>query len=99
MKYCLGQSVILLKFVLTNIIEMDCRKCGACCIAPSLSSFIPGMGKNKLKNTRCIHLDENMLCKLFASPDRPIVCNECKADPLFCGNNFDEAIIIFNSLE
>lgn len=78
---------------------MNCRKCGACCIAPTISSEIPGMGNGKQKNTRCIHLDENMLCSLFNSPDRPKVCHECKPDPLFCGENFEDAIRIFNSLE
>ncbi len=79
---------------------MECRKCGACCIAPSISSNIPGMPEGgKSPNTRCIHLDDNMLCKIFTSPDRPRVCHESKADPVFCGKNFDEAIKIFNSLE
>ena len=35
---------------------MDCRSdCGACCIAPSISSPIPGMPNGKPANTRCIH--------------------------------------------
>ncbi len=79
---------------------MDCRKCGACCIAPSISSNIPGMPVGgKAANTRCIHLDENMLCKIFTRADRPTVCHESLADEVFCGKNFDEAVKIFNSLE
>ncbi|MGO2368564.1 MAG: YkgJ family cysteine cluster protein, partial [Serratia sp. (in: enterobacteria)] len=32
---------------------MDCRAdCGACCIAPSISSPIPGMPNGKPANTR-----------------------------------------------
>jgi Fe-S-cluster containining protein len=78
---------------------VNCRKCGACCIAPSISSPIPGLPNGKPKNFRCPHLDENNLCKLYNSTERPLVCSECKADPEFCGKNFDEAIKIFNSLE
>ncbi|MDL2262054.1 YkgJ family cysteine cluster protein [Bacteroidales bacterium OttesenSCG-928-I21] len=76
-----------------------CRKCGACCIAPSISSEIPGMKTGKAKNQKCIHLTNNKLCELFDNPNRPKVCIECKPDPVFCGKNFDEAIKIFNSLE
>jgi len=57
------------------------------------------MPDGKPKNIRCIHLDENNKCKLYNSPDRPLVCSKCKPDPDFCGNSFDEAIKIFNSLE
>ncbi|QSA20024.1 YkgJ family cysteine cluster protein, partial [Vibrio furnissii] len=42
---------------------MDCRLgCGACCIAPSISSPIPGMPNGKPAGTRCIQLNENNLC-------------------------------------
>ncbi len=45
---------------------MDCRSdCGACCIAPSISSPIPGMPLGKPANTRCVHLDDNMRCGIF----------------------------------
>jgi hypothetical protein len=53
----------------------------------------------KPSNTPCIHLTNDMLCGLWEKPERPIVCHQCKADILFCGNNFDEAVKIFNSLE
>jgi Fe-S-cluster containining protein len=41
---------------------MDCRPgCGACCIAPSISSPIPGMpvvdGISKPAGVRCVQLD------------------------------------------
>ncbi len=78
---------------------MECRKCGGCCTAPSISSPIPGMPSGKPSNTPCIHLTKDMLCGLWEKPDRPLVCHQCKADPMFCGNNFDDAVKIFNSLE
>ncbi|MGK3606278.1 YkgJ family cysteine cluster protein, partial [Klebsiella variicola] len=39
---------------------MECRTdCGACCIAPSISSPIPGMPQGKPANPRCIQLSEH----------------------------------------
>jgi Fe-S-cluster containining protein len=39
---------------------MECREhCGACCIAPSISSPIPGMPRGKPGGVRCIHLSED----------------------------------------
>ena len=43
---------------------MDCRAgCGACCIAPSISSPIPGMPEGKPAGVRCVQLDEEDRCK------------------------------------
>ena len=54
---------------------MDCRTdCGACCIAPSISSPIPGMPDGKPANTRCTHLADTFLCQIFTSPLPPKVC-------------------------
>ncbi|MEI0618555.1 YkgJ family cysteine cluster protein, partial [Pseudomonas aeruginosa] len=51
---------------------MQCRAgCGACCIAPSISSPLPGMPAGKPAGVRCLHLDENHLCGLFGRPERP----------------------------
>lgn len=78
---------------------MECRKCGACCIAPSISSPIPGMPNGKLAMTACVNLDESMKCTLWDSADRPLVCQNFKPDSLFCGINFKDAIKILSSLE
>ena len=38
---------------------MECRKgCGACCIAPSISSPLPGLPFGKMPGDRCPHLNE-----------------------------------------
>ena len=61
---------------------MKCRVgCGACCIAPSISSYIPGMPNGKPAGVRCIQLDENNYCKLFERSERPAVCKR-GAQPL-----------------
>ena len=66
---------------------MECRLgCGACCIAPSISSTIPGMPNGKPAGERCIQLDDHNLCKLFNMPERPNVCLAFKADMHVCGD-------------
>lgn len=79
---------------------MQCRAgCGACCIAPSISSAIPGMPAGKPAGIRCIHLTETNLCAIFDHPERPQVCADFKADDYVCGNSRDEALILITALE
>lgn len=78
---------------------IECRPgCGACCIALSISSSIPGMERGKPVGVRCIHLLEDYRCALFGKPERPDVCSAFRAERLFCGNNRDEAMKILMSL-
>lgn len=79
---------------------MECRAgCGACCVAPSISSPIPGMPKGKPAGVRCIHLSLANLCGLFGSPERPAVCADFSADPELCGSSTEEAIRLIGWLE
>ena len=79
---------------------MQCRAgCGACCIAPSITSPIPGMPLGKPAGVRCLHLDPDYLCGLFAHPDRPAVCAAFTADPVVCGNNREQALQLLSLLE
>ncbi|MCF7513192.1 YkgJ family cysteine cluster protein [Pseudoalteromonas sp. L23] len=79
---------------------MDCRLgCGACCIAPSISTPIPGMPNGKPAGKRCIQLDENNLCKLFNQPERPQVCLQFKAMEDVCGDSNEAAMQIITELE
>lgn len=72
---------------------MDCRSgCGACCIAPSISSPIPGMPQGKAAGQRCLHLSADLLCALFDKPERPAVCGQFKADEDVCGVDQADAI-------
>jgi len=78
---------------------MECRSgCGACCIALSISTPIPGMPGGKPVGIRCIHLAEDNRCMIFNSPERPKVCSDFKPEPEFCGNNREEALRILFSL-
>ena len=79
---------------------MDCRLgCGACCIAPSISSPIPGMPNGKPAGVRCIQLTDANLCALFGKPERPDVCARLRPQVAMCGASRDEAIATLNLLE
>lgn len=79
---------------------MQCRSgCGACCIAPSISSSIPGMPDGKPAGVRCIQLDENNFCKVFGKPERPDVCLKFGAEHWVCGDSREEALRIIGDLE
>ena len=79
---------------------MNCRAgCGACCIAPSISSPIPGMPAGKAAGQRCIHLTLDHLCAIFGQPERPAVCSSFSADPQVCGESREEAIHLLGWLE
>ncbi len=72
---------------------MKCRAgCGACCIAPSISSPIPGMPQGKAAGERCVQLSSENLCALFGRPERPAVCSAFAADPEVCGSTDEEAM-------
>ncbi|MBL4741374.1 MAG: hypothetical protein COB75_00355 [Idiomarina sp.] len=79
---------------------MECRVgCGACCIAPSISSPIPGMPNGKKAGERCVQLDDNNLCKLFGDSRRPAVCEQFSADRDVCGTSREQALLLLTSLE
>lgn len=79
---------------------MDCRvDCGACCIAPSISTPIPGMPNGKPANTRCIQLSEQNRCLIFGSPLRPAVCAGLQAAYDMCGDNRMQAMTYLINLE
>jgi len=79
---------------------MECRAgCGACCIAPSISSPIPGMPEGKPAGVRCVQLTEDNRCRLFGKPERPAVCNALQPSLEMCGDTRGEALIYLITLE
>jgi len=71
----------------------SCRPgCGACCIAPSISSPIPGMPQGKPAGVRCQQLDDNNLCRLFGDSRRPDVCHQFTFDRAVCGTSRQQAL-------
>lgn len=80
--------------------KVECRPgCGACCIAPSVSSAIPGMPNGKPAGVRCIQLTGNNACKIFGQAGRPAVCSSLRPSNEMCGANRDEAILYLSELD
>ncbi|MBK7617362.1 MAG: YkgJ family cysteine cluster protein [Burkholderiales bacterium] len=79
---------------------MNCRPhCAACCIAPSISSPIPGMPQGKAAGERCVQLDGEDRCLIFADPRRPSVCGSLQPSPDMCGHDRGQAMRRLSQLE
>ncbi len=77
-----------------------CREgCGACCIAPSISSPIPGMPHGKPAGIPCVQLTDDLRCRLFGRPERPVVCARLRPDRSMCGDDRGDALAILSRLE
>ena len=74
--------------------EMSCRPgCGACCIAPSISSL------DKPAGEPCRHLDADLRCTLFGRPERPACCGGLQPSPEMCGDSREHALRWLSDLE
>nr|WP_198984190.1 YkgJ family cysteine cluster protein [Herbaspirillum sp. ASV7] len=79
---------------------MNCRdRCGACCIAPSITSPIPGMPTGKPAGVACIQLDEQLRCRLFGRPERPAFCGGLQPSAEMCGETRESAMFWLGALE
>ncbi len=79
---------------------MACRVgCAACCIAPSISSAIPGMPNGKPAGVACVQLDANLACRLFGQPERPAVCSSLSPEAAMCGSTREQAMVWLGRLE
>ena len=79
---------------------MNCRPgCGACCIAPSISSAIPGMPQGKPAGVRCVQLDDTNACRIFGQPERPAVCGQLAPSAEMCGASASAALAWLTGLE
>ena len=79
---------------------MQCRPdCGACCIAPSISSPIPGMPLGKPAGVPCVQLDTALRCRLFGQADRPAVCSSLRPSPEMCGTERQAALAWLTALD
>lgn len=79
---------------------MDCRPgCGACCIAPSISSPLPGMPNGKKAGERCVNLGPDNRCRIWGSPDYPPVCRAFRPGRWVCGDSADQALVLLARLE
>ncbi|MFT3905711.1 MAG: YkgJ family cysteine cluster protein [Steroidobacteraceae bacterium] len=79
---------------------MQCRSgCGACCIALSISTPIPGMPQGKPAGVRCVQLGEDLRCRLFGQPERPGVCSRLRPEVEMCGDSREHALTWLARLE
>jgi Fe-S-cluster containining protein len=74
-----------------------CRPgCGACCIAPSISTPIPAPDGRpaapKPAGQRCMQLDDGLRCRLFGHPARPVVCASLRPAGEMCGQSPAQAM-------
>jgi Fe-S-cluster containining protein len=75
------------------MMAMDCRPgCGACCIALSISTPIPGMPDGKPAGVRCVQLTGDLRCAIFGQPEWPRCCGGLKPAPEMCGEDRDYAL-------
>jgi Fe-S-cluster containining protein len=79
---------------------MNCRSgCGACCIAASISSPIPGMPQGKPAGVPCVQLLADFRCAIFGDPRRPAVCGSLKTNVEMCGENREFALQMLTELD
>ena len=79
---------------------MDCRaQCGACCIAPSITSPLPGMPHGKPAGMPCVQLLPDLRCALFGRPERPAFCSGLRPTDEMCGSDAADALRRLSLLE
>ncbi len=79
---------------------MNCRlHCAACCIAPSITSPLPGMPNGKPAGVPCVQLDEELRCKVFGTSARPAFCGGLQPAAEMCGASREEALAWLARLE
>jgi uncharacterized protein len=78
----------------------SCRPgCAACCVAPSISSPLPGLPHGKPPGLPCPALTTEGLCSLYGLPERPQVCSSFRASLETCGSSREEALAYLAELE
>jgi len=79
---------------------MKCRPgCAACCIYISISSPLPGMPHGKPAGIRCINLDCDNWCTMYATEQYPPVCRNFKSSYEMCGETKEHAETYLKRLE
>ena len=80
--------------------SFECRPhCAACCIAPSISSPMPGLPHGKPAGVPCPHLTADRRCALFGQPERPAVCGSLQPNEQMCHSDANAALHWLTQLE
>lgn len=73
--------------------QLSCRDgCGACCIAPSIASPLPGMPDGKPAGVPCAQLLADYRCAVFGRPERPAFCGGLRPSAEMCGDSRGAAL-------
>lgn len=84
----------------SRAVGIACRPgCAACCIAPSISSPIPGMPDGKPAGVPCVQLAADLSCRLFGMARRPAVCVSLRPSLEMCGLHRTQALCHLADLE
>jgi Fe-S-cluster containining protein len=79
---------------------MHCRpQCGACCIALSITTPMPGMPNGKPAGVACLHLTPDRRCAIHGRPERPACCAGLQPSLEMCGETPADAIAYLAELE
>lgn len=79
---------------------LSCRAgCAACCIAPSITSPLPGMPNGKPAGVPCVQLDDHGRCRVFGRPERPAFCASLQPAADMCGEDREQALRLIGELE
>jgi hypothetical protein len=79
---------------------IPCRAgCGACCVALSISSPIPGLPDGKPAGQACPQLDDQFRCRIFGRTERPACCSGLVPQAEMCGTSREEALAYLYWLE
>lgn len=78
----------------------SCRPgCASCCIAPSISTPMPGHPNGKAAGLTCANLTIDLRCGLWGSPERPACCGGLQASDEMCGDSREQALRWLGVLE
>lgn len=80
---------------------MECRRgCGACCIAPSITSPLPGMPNGKPAGVICVNLNARTFeCSIWGQKDFPDVCKKFLPHIDICATSREDALVRLTRLE
>jgi len=73
---------------------MRCRaNCGACCIAPTITSELPNMQDGKPSGVYCANLNpETFACNIWEKDNYPDFCRKYKPCEEICGSTKEQAL-------
>jgi len=77
-----------------------CRPgCAACCIAPSITTPMPGHPQGKPAGDPCVNLTADRRCLLWRRPERPSFCLGLQPSAEMCGEDREQAMAWLAALE